>query len=369
MLKGIRIIDFSQYLPGPYTTLRLADLGAEIIKVESPIGDPARFPPEKDGGDKYVFRAQNRDKKSIILNLKERSDQQIALDLIKQADVVIESFRPGVTKRLGISYEQVLKENSDIVYCSLSGYGQEGEMSHLGSHDLNYMALSGVLSQLKDDDDRPVHPSTTIADLVGGITASETILAALLQKERTGEGAYLDIALADTVLSLMTNHVLIESATGGQKGVERLHKQVICYGLYETKDGRFVSLGALEQKFWQNFCLAVNKEEWLPEHFSMPVDTNPIYVEIKKLFKNRTLEEWTTFSLEVDCCMAPVLEAGELANHPYYKARNMIHKKWGNNYVATRFTNGQSLLENSTYPPAHGEHTTKVLGELVQASK
>lgn len=340
MLKGIRIIDLSQYLPGPNATLRLADLGAEIIKIESPKGDPARFPPEKDGGEKYLFRAQNRDKKSVTLDLKELADQRIAMDLIKQADVVIESFRPGVTKRLGISYEDVLKEKSDIVYCSLSGYGQEGVMNHLGSHDINYMALSGVLSQLKDDDEKPIHPSTTIADLFGGIAASESIVAALLKKERTGKGTYLDIALADVMVTLMTNHILIESATGRQKGLEKIYKELVCYSLYETKDGRFVSFGGLEPKFWKNFCLAVNKEEWLPEHYSNSEDTNPVYIEMKKLFKSRTLEEWTTFSLEVDCCMAPVLETSEVANHPYYKGRNMIQEKWGHRYVATRFTEG-----------------------------
>ncbi len=364
MLKGIRIIDFSQYLPGPYATLRLADLGAEIIKVESPIGDPARYPPEKDGGGRYLFRAQNRDKKSVTLDLKERADQLLALDLIKQADVVIESFRPGVTKRLGISYEDVCKEKPDIVYCSLSGYGQEGVMSHLGSHDINYMALSGVLSQLKDDNEKPIHPSTTIADLVGGLTASESIVAALLKKERTGEGTYLDIALADVMLTLMTNHILIESATGSQKGLERVHKQHICYSLYETKDGRYVSFGALEEKFWQNFCLAVNKKEWLPERFSNSEETNPIYIEMKELFKSRTLEEWTTFSLEIDCCMAPVLETSEVANHPYYKARNMIQQKWGHQFVATRFKEGESLLTNSTLPPKHGEHTEELLAKV-----
>ena len=369
MLKGICIIDFSQYLPGPYTTLRLADLGAEVIKVESPSGDPARLPPEKDGGDRYVFRAQNRGKKSITLNLKERRDQRIAMDLIKQADVVIESFRPGVTKRLGISYEEVVKEKPDIVYCSLSGYGQEGEMSHLGSHDINYMAVSGVLSQLKDDNDRPIHPSTTIADLVGGVAASESIVAALLQKERTGKGAYLDIALADVMVTLMTNHVLIESGTGGQRGIERVHKQVVCYSLYETQDGRFISFGALEPKFWGNFCSAVGKEQWLSEQFSAPVETNPIYVEIKELFMSRTFEEWTIFSQQVDCCMAPVLETGEVAHYPYYKTRKLVEERWGDNYVATRFNNGQSLLENSTFPPKHGEHTEDVLEKLAQYSK
>ena len=369
MLKGIRVIDFSQYLPGPNTTLRLADLGAEIIKVESPSGDPARYPLEQDGRERYVFRAQNRDKKSIVLNLKEPTEQQIAMDLIKQADVVIESFRPGVTKRLGISYEEIIKEKPDIVYCSLSGYGQTGEMSHLGSHDLNYMALSGVLSQFKDDEGRPVHPSTTIADLVGGVVASESIVAALLQKERTGKGAYLDLALADVAATLMTNHVMIESATGKQNGIERLHKKLICYGLYETKDGRFISLGALEAKFWENFCLAVDKEEWIQAHLTAPVETNLVYGEVQTLFASRTFVEWSLFSQQVDCCMAPVLESGELATHPYYKTRNLIQERWGHNYVATRFNDGESLLDDSTAAPKHGEHTEDLLGKLVHASK
>ncbi|MFJ8063973.1 CaiB/BaiF CoA transferase family protein [Psychrobacillus sp. NPDC096426] len=364
MLKGIRVIDFSQYLPGPNTTLRLADLGAEIIKIESPSGDPARFPPEKDGGDRYVFRAQNRDKKSVILNLKDPSEQQKARKLIREADVVIESFRPGVVKRLGISYEEIIKEKPDIVYCSLSGYGQEGEMSHLGSHDINYMALSGVLAQFKDDTGRPVFPSTTLADLVGAVTASESIVAALLQKERTGKGSYLDIALADLMSSLMTNHILIESATGQKNGVERLHKKLISYSIYETKDGRFISLGALEPKFWENFCLAMDKEEWIPAHLSAPVETNQVYEEMKNVFLSRNLEQWTLFSQQVDCCMAPVLESGEIADHPYYKNRNLIQERWALKYVSTRYNNGYSLLEHSTPSPKHGEHTDELLKEL-----
>lgn len=369
MLTGIRVIDFSQYLPGPYATLRLADLGAEVIKVESPKGDPARFPPEHDGGERYVFRAQNRDKKSVLLNLKERTEQLIVLDLIKEADVVIESFRPGVANRLGIGYEDVIKVKPDIVYCSLSGYGQEGEMSHLGSHDLNYMALSGVLSQLKDDEEKPIHPSTTLADLVGGVAASESIVAALLQKERSGKGAYLDIALADVMATLMTNHVLIESATGKPNGIERLDRNLICYGLYETGDGRFVSLAALEPKFWENFCMAVEKKEWLNAHLTAPEATNPIYIEVTELFASRTFAQWTEFSQQVDCCMTPVLETGELAHHPYYRSRKLIEERWGHQYVATRFHGGESLLGESTAAPKHGEHTKELLEKLAHVTK
>lgn len=361
MLQGIRVVDFSQYLPGPNATLRLGDLGAEIIKVESPTGDLSRVPSEIDGGDRYVFRAQNRGKKSIVLNLKEPSEQQKAVALIKQADVVIESFRPGVTKRLGISYEEVIKENPNIVYCSLSGYGQDGELSHLGSHDINYMALSGVLAQLKDANGRPILPSTTIADLVGALSATEAIVAALLQKERTGKGAYLDIALGDLATALMANHVFVASATGEQDGIGRLNNKLICYNIYETKDGRYMSLGALEPKFWRNFCLAVEKEEWLVAHDSAPVEENPIYKEVQELFLSRDFEQWTAFSQEVDCCMAPILESGELVHHPYYRHRQLIQQKEGLDYIWTRYNGEKSSSVKIEPYPKLGEHTEEII--------
>ncbi|MEC1525016.1 CaiB/BaiF CoA-transferase family protein [Neobacillus niacini] len=360
MLKGVRVIDFSQYLPGPYATLRLADKGAEVIKVESPSGDPSRYPPEKDQGDKYIFRAQNRDKRSISLNLKDPNDQRIAIELIKESDVVLESFRPGVTKRLGFAYEDIVKVKPDIIYCSLSGYGQKGVISHLGSHDINYMALSGALSQLKDNDGVPVHPSHTFADLIGGIAASESISAALFHRERTGEGSYIDLSLADVMLSLMTNHIILESATGEQNGISKLNKELICYYLYETKDGRYISLGALEPKFWENFCSAVNKIEWLPAHLTKPSDDNLIFQEVKKMFRKHTLSEWTQFAEKVDCCMAPVLETGEVPFHPYYQERHLIEEKWGLRYVSTHYS-PEPKLKYSSPPPKHGEHNKEII--------
>ncbi|PIC64904.1 CoA transferase [Sporosarcina sp. P13] len=369
MLKGIKVIDFTQYLPGPHTTLRLADMGAEIIKIESPTGDPARFPAEEDGGDKYLFRAQNRNKESITLNLKEVDDQQVAKDLILSADVVIEGFRPGVTNRLGISYEEIVKIKPDIVYCSLTGYGQVSPLSHLGSHDINYMALSGVLSQFKDDEKRPVQPTITMADLVGAIATSESIVAALLKKERTGIGSYIDLAIADVMVTLMTNHILIESATGEQHGMPRLNGAHVCYTLYETRDGRFISLAALELKFWENFCLAVGKESWLGSSFTLPSKENPVYREMVSLFLSRDFEEWIHLSQTVDCCITPVLEAGELAEYPYYKARKLIQKHEGLNHVATRYCQNQS--ENIHYKPSpkHDKHNNSLLYELKSSSK
>ncbi|WP_027415734.1 CaiB/BaiF CoA transferase family protein [Aneurinibacillus terranovensis] len=371
MLNGIRVVDFSLYLPGPYASLRLADMGAEVIKVESPAGDPARVlsATEDGNGDGYVFQVQNRSKKSIVLNLKEAEGQRIAREMIRRADIVIESFRPGVAERLGIGYEQIKQVRPDIIYCSLSGYGQHGMMSHLASHDLNYVALSGVLSQMKDHFGTPIHPSITFADLIGGIAASEAILGALVQRGRSGQGAYLDISLADVLITLMGNHVLLESATGEQHGVPALNKRIISYYIYETRDGRFVSLAALEAKFWTNFCRAVNREDWIPAHLTAPHEDNLVFQEIKELFRSRPLAEWDRLSLEVDCCLAPVLEVGELYGHPYIKERGLIREQWGTRHVATRYTGDETLVSRSTPPPGHGEHTDEVLSELVGASR
>ncbi|WP_017755163.1 CaiB/BaiF CoA transferase family protein [Calidifontibacillus oryziterrae] len=356
MLKGIRIIDFSVYLPGPYATMRLADLGAEVIKVEPPSGDPART----TGRELYI--ANNRNKKSVCLNLKEREGQEIAIELVCNADVVVESFRPGVMERLGLDYESIRKRKPNIIYCSLSGFGQNSVMSTLGSHDLNYMALSGVLSQLKDSEGRPVHPTTTFADLIGGISANESILAAIYQREKTGKGQYLDVSLTDSMIALMGNHVLIEKETGHGHGVQLLGGEIINYAIYETSDNRFISLAALEKKFWDNFCNGVDRSEWLASYLSKAVPDNPIYQEVKALFKSRSLAEWTKFSLEVDCCMAPILEAGEISEHPYVKERNLITIIKGLTYVKTQPV---CSLEQPSPPPEMGEHTPEILHSVL----
>ncbi len=368
MLSDILVVDFSQHLPGPYATLRLADRGAQIVKVETPQGDPARKPTMVDQKDNYLFRANGRNKKSIVLNLKEESQRYVALDLISKADVVIESFRPGVTRRLGISYEDAVKVNPGIVYCSLSGYGQDGPMHQLGSHDINYMALGGALAQLKDDSGTPIPPSLTIADMAGGLAASEAILAALVQRGKTGKGAYLDIAIADVVLSLMTTHVLLESATGEPHGLAKLSRGLVSYGIYQTKDERFVALAALESKFWENFCEAVERPQWRSAGMTPPNPDNPVYQDMKALFQSKTLAEWTAFSLVVDCCLTPVLEVGELHRHPQIQARGLIQERWGHRYAGTCYQQEHSVLEKAAPAPQLGEHTEEWLTRLMKNS-
>lgn len=323
-LHGIRVIDFTRLLPGPYATMRLADLGAEIIKVESPEGDLARQSDPKIGGEGAVYLANNRNKKSIVLDLKSKEGKKQALSLIDEADVIIEGFRPGVMRKLGLDFETVSLRNPRLVYCSLTGYGQTGTLADFAGHDLNYMAVSGFLSQLRDQEGRPITPSVQIGDMVGGILASEAILAGLVQRGRTGEGVYLDVAMTDALAGMLNNHALIQQATGFEHGVTILNGTLVCYGLYQTADGRTISLGALEPKFWHAFCKAVDKPEWIGKQYEPAEDGHAIYEELKALFESRTFIQWMEFGQRVDCCMQPVLNISELLCHSYVQSRNLV---------------------------------------------
>jgi alpha-methylacyl-CoA racemase len=362
LLDGIKVVDFSHYLPGPFASLRLADLGAEVVKVEPPTGDLARS--QTDTTFHYIFEANNVNKKSIALDLKKPVDLQIAKDLIQNADIVIESFRPGVMKRLGLAYEDVRSINETIIYCSITGYGQKGKLALLGSHDLNYMSLTGVLAQLKDKMGRPIHPSLTFADLIGSIVAVEQILAALYYREQTGKGTYIDLSLLDGLLAMMNNHLVIQHYTGRKSGIEQLAGTIVSYYIYETKDGRYVSLAALEKKFWENFCLAAGKPEWINDHHSPASEENAIFQEIKQWFKTKTLQEWIEFSETVDCCLTPVLEMDEVkAWFSKEDYRKMIHINKERMDVATRYDN--HIFTKRQRAPQLDEHRQEIMKKWI----
>lgn len=363
MLKGIKVIDFTNYLPGPFATLRLAELGAEIIKVEPPEGDPARNTGISMQGSGIVFLANNRLKKSITLNLKEREGVDTARKLIANADVVIESFRPGVMEKLGLGYEAVQEVKPDIVYCSISGYGQKGLLSKLGNHDINYMALSGVLAQLKDKAGKPVHPSITFADYIGGFAANERILAGLVSRALTGKGSYHSISITDQLVSLLGNHVMVEKETGAGTGINVLNGSIVSYALYETRDGRYMSIGALEPKFWANFCRAHGCEEWIQAHFSHTDDSNPVFKGLTALFKSKTFYEWIEFAQRVDCCMAPILEIGELSSNPYFREKELIFaSSWGDYQVKMH---SDLVQESIAPPPQKNEHKDEIMNKIL----
>lgn len=314
-LKGIRILDVTYYVPGPYAGMRLAEMGAEVIKIEPPQGDPARH---MSGG--HVHQANNVGKTIIHIDLKSPEGYLEMLELVKTADALIETFRPGVMKKLGLDYESLLKVKPDIVYCSLSGYGQSGPLAALGSHDLNYMALSGALDQMTDEYGKPIHPKNTFADFTGGLLASEKITAALLRKFMTGKGGHLDIALAGVMAEFLGNHDVYHKADISDNGIPEIAGTRASYAIYETKDGRYVTLGALEEKFWRNFCLYADKPEWM-EWNAKPAGS-PEYRQVEKFFKSKDWREWYELSMQIDCCLAPVLKAHERHEHPFF-----IHTK------------------------------------------
>ncbi|SDW51333.1 Crotonobetainyl-CoA:carnitine CoA-transferase CaiB [Marininema mesophilum] len=315
MLQGIRVLDFTQNLPGPFAGMRLAERGADVVKVEPPSGDPARYAGEKKGENGLVFLANNRGKKSVCLDLKNMAGRQVAQRLAQQADVILESFRPGVMDRLGLGYESIIARNPTVIYASLTGYDPEGEVGHLGSHDLNYMALSGMLAQFKEQG-KPIHPTILLADLVGGVTATESILAALYQRRAHGRGAHLHLSLTHAMLGLMGTHDMIWRETGQQNGVALLGGSLLSYGLYQTKDDKWIAIAALEPKFWRNFCEGLDQPHWIDAQYTSPHEENEIYREVCRTFASRTRKEWTQFGLLTDCCLTPVLEVGERQEHP-----------------------------------------------------
>ncbi|KPB04253.1 alpha-methylacyl-CoA racemase [Bacillus sp. CHD6a] len=361
MLEGIRILDFTNYLPGPFATQRLADLGAEVIKVEPLAGDPARHTGIKREGTGVVYLSNNRGKLSVAVDLKKEEDREKILSLVERCDVMMESFRPGVMSRFGLDYETLKIRKNDVIYCSITGYGNKGEWSKLGSHDINYMALSGLLAQLKDRSGRPIHPSITIADYLGSMAACEMVLALLWKKERSGLGGYHSISLTDVATSIMGTHLSIHQEVGEEQGITLLNGELISYGIYETKNGRYMALGALEYKFWQNFCEAVDREEWLGAHFSVRRATNPVAQGMEELFTSRTFEEWTIFSQRVDCCLTPVLEVGELSRYPYFIENKSVFQDKAGNVKVTMHGGSPNGYKHA---PTVGEHTVRLLDEL-----
>lgn len=348
LLKGVKVIDFTRYFPGPYATLRLADWGAEVIKLESHDGEPGRFLNTYEGAEGSVFRSVNRGKQGAFADLKDAREKERVVRIIEESDVLIEGFRPGVMARLGLDYESVKQVNSGIVYCSLTGYGQTGPFANLSGHDLNYMALSGCLDQLCDETGRPVKPMIALADLVGGVAASEAVLAGLVHRGMTGEGCYLDVSLTEAVLGMMGLHATHASLGGG------LHGQMdpsIAYALYQTSDGRFVTLAAMEDKFWRNFCNAIGKPHLFEGKNTLPEESNPYYREVREAIASKDFAYWQEFFERVDCCFAPVLTIEESVDVASFRERGLVGEKWGATYLATHYGCDEAFLKGGEpYP-------------------
>ncbi len=361
-----RVLDLSRLLPGPYCSLILADFGAEVIRVEPPGGgDWTRYvPPLAPDGQSVLFHAINRGKKSLTLNLKAEEGRAIFLRLMRTADVLLESFRPGVMERLGLGYDRLAEEHPRLVYCALSGYGPRGPYRERAGHDLNYIGLAGLLDLTGPRAGPPVVPGAPVADLAGALWAAVGILLALIDRERTGRGQRVDASLLGGALSLLP--IAVSHLQGGQpmaRGASTLTGGVVCYNIYETADGEFVTLSALEPEFWAVFCRVVGREDWLDQQFAPAVPGNPTWEGMRALFRTRPRKEWAEVMAGVDACCEPVYTLGEALDSPAVQALGMVPPPGGAGLLPPLALSATPAPELRP-APAPGEHTADILGEL-----
>ncbi|WP_085426867.1 CaiB/BaiF CoA transferase family protein [Sporosarcina ureae] len=369
-LDAIRVLDLSRLLPGPYCSMLLADFGAEVIKVEEPnVGDYARAEYPKLGEDSALFHSLNRSKKSICLNLKAAEDQAKFLQLVKDSDVVIESFRPGVMKRLGLDYETLNEINPSLVYCAITGYGQEGPYAEMPGHDVNFLSYAGLLNMMGEQGGAPQIPATQIADIGGGAyPAAMGILLALFERQKTGKGQMVDISMMDGAISWMPTFFpnFLASRQESKRGELDLSGKLACYAVYETKDQKWLSVGALEPKFWREFCQVIGKEEFVPK-VRDPIDVQTqMKKEIQEIMWQKTREEWMEIFEQISACVSPILSFGEVVENPHVKARGMIQEIEDPvlgviQHIGTPIKLSRTPGKIKGAAPSLGEHTEEVL--------
>jgi crotonobetainyl-CoA:carnitine CoA-transferase CaiB-like acyl-CoA transferase len=325
-LHGVRVLDFSTLLPGPMCSLLLAEAGAEVVKVERPgSGDEMRSYAPKLGIDSVNFALLNRGKRSITLDLKSPAGRDEALQLARNADVVIEQFRPGVMTRLGLGYEQLRAVNPRIVYCSISGYGQSGPLANVAAHDLNYLAESGMLALSAGADGAPVLPPALIADLAGGAyPAVMNVLLAVMQRERTGEGCHLDVSMADNLFTLMywglgNGWAADQWPSPGDALVTGGSPR---YNVYRTADDKFLAAAPLEQKFWENFIRVIDAPHLLDDSR----DPQGTIRSVAKVVVSRTAEEWERRLADIDVCVVVVKSLREAVDNPHFVERGLFRR-------------------------------------------
>ena len=365
-LSGVRVLDLTRLLPGAMATLHLADLGADVVKIEDmDAGDYSRAMGRVRDGMSDSFRVLNRNKRAMRLDLKQARGRETFLRLAKSADVVVESFRPGVVARLGVGYEAVSAVNPRVVYCSISGYGQSGPYAQRAGHDINYVGYAGIVDQIGTAEG-PVVPNFQIADLVGGaLVPVMGILAALLDARSSGKGRYVDVSMTDAALAHAVFPLLglLEQGRPPARGSGMLDGGLPCYNVYRTKDGRFMAVGALERKFWVSLCGILDCPELGEKHIVYGADAAAVKQRIAKAFASRTQSEWTRVFADVDCCVSPVLSIEESLQNEQLRARGMISDADGVAQFALPLKLSEFEFGIARGAPAAGEHTDEVLRE------
>lgn len=376
-LSDLRVLDLSRLLPGGFCTLMLADLGADVIKVEDTgAGDYVRWAPPYYGDDSAerlgtrsaYFLALNRSKRSVRLDLKSDPGRGALLRLVADADVLVESFRPGVMDRLGIGYDELRKANPRLVYCPITGYGQSGPNRDRAGHDMNYLGLNGVLGLNGTADGPPVQPAVQIADLGGGaMAAAFSILAAVHEVGRSGEGQMVDVSMTDGAASwlVMVAAKYFADGVAPERGKLELSGAFVCYMPYEASDG-WISCGALEPKFWAAWCGGVGREDLIEKQFESPGSDS--WKEISEVFASRSREEWKAFNDEHDCCIEPILGLDEAFDSPQANEREMVveldQPELGKvRQIAFPVPFSRTPALGPRPAPALGEHTAEVLAE------
>ena len=359
-LAGIRILDLTRLLPGPVATLHLADLGADVIKIEDPqVGDYARTLGTGQGADSAYFRMINRNKRGLLLDLKKPAGVEVFLRLAETADVIVESFRPGVVDKLGVGYAAVTAVNPKIAYCSISGYGQDGPYKDLAGHDINYLGYAGVLDQIGREGGDPALPNFQIADLLGGaLTAAMGILAVVLEAQRSGRGRYIDVAMTDSVLAHTYFSMLRLNDAGHSlpRGSDLLSGGLPCYAAYRCADGRHMAVGALEGKFWKTCCALLGQPAWSERQWDAGLRS-----EVAALFATRTRDDWAKLFAAVNCCVTPVLTPEEAVDDAQITARGMVLRDDGLTQFAPPLKLSDHEFTIRQAAPKAGEHSAEIL--------
>ena len=381
-LEGKVILDLSRMLPGPYCTMILSDLGAEVIRVEDPnypYGNPGPYFQKGNYRESAFHSILMRNKKSITLNLKDDKARKIFYELVKKADVVLDTFRPKVMNKLKIDYNTLALINPSIICCSLTGYGQNGPYEQVAGHDLNYIGICGILDLNKERKQHgkenelrpPMNPGVQVADIGGGLVAAIGILGAIVEREGNAErkGQFIDIAMTDSVFSFIPMIAAYHFAKDSSEIVNILHGDFPFYSVYKTKDNKFLSVGIIEAKFWREFCKALELNELEQRQITIGKEREVVFQKIQQKLLKKTQKEWMEKFINLDACVMPVKSFAEACQDPQIKVRNMVvemdHPKLGKiQNIASPIKYSRTPLTIRSIAPKTGQNTQEILDSL-----
>ena len=359
-LAGVKVLDLSRLLPGPYCSMILADHGAEVLAIED-----RRFL-----ADDMYFKDLYRNKRHLSLNLKAEEGREIFFRMVRDADVIIEGFRPGVVARLGVDYEKVRKINPRIIYCSITGYGQTGPLRDRAGHDVNYLSAAGILDLIGEKGQPPAIPGVQIADIAGAMNGVIGILLALFAREKSGLGQYIDISMTDSLLGFMTLPVLFRRLSDQRFGRSEtlLSHRYACYNTYETKDKRYLAIGAVERRFWQNLCEHLKVPEFIELQYD-EIRRSEVTARLRQIFKEKSLARWDEELSRIEVCHSIIQDIDEMLNNPLFLEREMVvEQRQEDGQVGKTLGIPVKMTETPgslrTLPVGFGENSREVLREL-----